>query len=122
MIKFLGRLNEEFLKVSSQSYFMTNTSKKITYPYLTYEVSDENIELNVDGFYIDVDIFNKGTSYVDIFTLENKLKAHFKDLDILTDDFLLRFSYTRANTIRTGDDLLLRRNIQMYCKIDWRKK
>lgn len=122
MINFLSLLKAEFRQVTDESYLDTNTKKVITYPYLTYQVSDEAIARNVDGFYIDVDIFDKSKCYVNLYSLEELVKAHFKELDILTDDMFLRFSYRVGNRVDTGDDLLIRRNIQLYCKVEWRNK
>lgn len=122
MINFLSLLKAEFRQVTDESYLDTNTKKVITYPYLTYQVSDEAIARNVDGFYIDVDIFDKSKSYVNLYSLEGLVKAHFKGLDVLTDDMFLRFSYRVGNRVDTGDDLLIRRNIQLYCKVEWRNK
>ena len=122
MIKLLSRLYQEFGKVTPNRHLIINKSDPVTYPYLTYSLDDEYIERNVDGFYIDVDIFDKSESYIDVFVMEDALKSHFKDLNVLTSDFLLRFSYQRANTIDTQDDLLIRRNMQLYCKVDWRNK
>lgn len=78
--------------------------------------------MNVDGFDIDIDIFDNIGSFTRVFDLESKLKDAFKRKIILTNDNLLQFNFLRSTKIPTGDKLLRRRNIQIYCKVDWRNK
>lgn len=120
MIAFLTELTAQFRTVLPESYHDKNRSAVVTYPYLTFDFSSEAIERNVDGFYIDVDIFDNNSSYYDVFQVEQALKDHFKDNVKLTDDVFIRFNFLRSNKIPTGDDNIKRRNLQFYCKTDWR--
>lgn len=121
MISFLQELNKEFKKICSESYLEYNTAKKVIYPYLTYNLNSEDLE-NQEGFYIDVDIFdNCGANTVNLEVLLHDIKKHFKDNTILTDDLLLQFQYQTSRNIPTGSNTLRRRNIQLYCKVDWRR-
>ena len=120
MIAFLTELTAQFRAVLPESYHDKNRSAVVTYPYLTFDFSSEAIERNVDGFYIDVDIFDNNSSYYDVFQVEQALKDHFKDNRKLTDDVFIRFNFLRSNKIPTGDDNIKRRNLQFYCKTDWR--
>ena len=122
MIAFLTELTAQFRAVLPESYHDKNRSAVVTYPYLTFDFSSEAIERNVDGFYIDVDIFDNNSSYYDVFQVEQALKDHFKDNRKLTDDVFIRFNFLRSNKIPTGDDNIKRRNLQFYCKVDWRNK
>nr|DAM13503.1 MAG TPA: tail completion protein [Caudoviricetes sp.] len=122
MINFLNELINQFRVILPESYYEKNRKKTVIYPYLTFDLDSEAIEDHVEGFYIDVDIFDNYSSYTNIFNLESKLKSHFKDLIILTDDLLLRFNFLRSTKIPTGDDTIKRRNLQFYCKVDWRNK
>lgn len=122
MIVFLKELNKQFRQVTPESFHDKNSKSKVVYPYVTYDFDSEAIERNVDGFYIDVDIFDMNSSYTRIFELETKLKAHFKDNMQLTDEIFIRFNFLRSMKVPTGDDLAKRRNLQFYCKVDWRKK
>ena len=122
MIAFLTELTNQFRLVLPESYHDKNRSASVLYPYLTYNFDSEGLERNVEGFYIDVDIFDNNASYVDIFQVEDALKDHFKDNRKLTDDLFIRFNFLRSNKIPTGDDLIKRRNMQFYCKVDWRTK
>ena len=120
MIAFLTELTAQFRAVLPESYHDKNRSAVVAYPYLTFDFSSEAIERNVDGFYIDVDIFDNNSSYYDVFQVEQALKDHFKDNRKLTDDVFIRFNFLRSNKIPTGDDNIKRRNLQFYCKTDWR--
>lgn len=122
MITFLKELTSQFREVTSESFHEKNRKKKVVYPYLTFDFDSEAIERNVDGFYIDVDIFDNNSSYMNVFQLENDLKAHFKDNKKLSDDLYIRFNFLRSMKVPTGDDNIKRRNLQFYCKVDWRKK
>ena len=122
MIEFVKELTSQFRLVTSESFHEKNRKKKVVYPYLTFDFDSEAIERNVDGFYIDVDIFDNNSSYMNVFQLENDLKAHFKDNKKLTDELYIRFNFLRSMKVPTGDDNIKRRNLQFYCKVDWRKK
>lgn len=122
MIPFLQELNKQFANVHTESYHNQNTADKVIYPYLTYDFDSEALETNVEGFYIDVDIFDDSGSFTRVFELEGKLKDYFNQKVILTEDNLLRFNFLRSTSVPTGDKLLRRRNIQIYCKVDWRNK
>lgn len=122
MIDFLKELTAQFRLVTSESFHEINRKTTVTYPYLTFDFDSEAIERNVDGFYVDVDIFDNNSSYTRVFELEEALKTHFKDNRQLTEDVLLRFNFLRSNKVPTGDDLIKRRSLQFYCKVDWRKK
>lgn len=122
MIAFLTELTNQFRLVLPESYHDKNRSASVLYPYLTYNFDSEGLERNVEGFYIDVDIFDNNASYVDIFQVEDALKDHFKDNRKLTDDLFIRFNFLRSTKVETGDDTIKRRNMQFYCKVDWRNK
>ena len=79
MITFLTELTNQFRLVLPESYHDKNRSASVLYPYLTYNFDSEALERNIEGFYIDVDIFDNNASYVDIFQVEDALKDHFKD-------------------------------------------
>ncbi|MCJ7839980.1 hypothetical protein MUB24_03435 [Lederbergia sp. NSJ-179] len=122
MLPFLQEIYKQFTEVHAESYHNQNTADKVVYPYLTYDFDSEEIERNVDGFYIDVDVFDNIGSFTRIFELEGKLKDHFKDKVLLTEHNLFRFNFLRSTGVPTGDKLLRRRNLQIYCKLDWRNK
>lgn len=118
ILELLNQLKE----VENKAFFHRNFSKSISFPYLELELSGERLERNVEGFYLDVDVYDSNTSFSRLLSLEDNLKAHLKDNRIMTDDLYIRFHYLRSNTINTKDRLLKRRNLQFYCKVDWRNK
>lgn len=122
MIEFMTTLTAELRKVLAESYHEKNTKTTVNYPYLTYDIDVEPIERNVDGFYLDVDIFDAHSSYSNIFDIEDRLRDHLKDNKLMTEGLYIRFNFLRSNKIPTGDDLIKRRNMQFYCKVDWRTK
>ena len=122
MIEFMTTLTAELRKVLAESYHENNTKTTVNYPYLTYDIDSESIERNIDGFYLDVDIFDAHSSYSNIFDIEDRLRDHLKDNKLMTEGLYIRFNFLRSNKIPTGDDLIKRRNLQFYCKVDWRTK
>lgn len=122
MLDFMIALTAEFRAVTSEAFHDRNTKPTVVYPYLTFDLSGEAIERNVEGFYVDVDIFDNTTSYTRIFTLEQALKDHFKDNRKMTDDLFIRFHFLRSTSVPTGDETIKRRNLQIYAKTDWRNK
>lgn len=122
MINFVKELTSQFRQVTNESFYEKNEKKEVIYPYLTFDFDSEGIERNIEGFYVDVDIFDNNSSYMNIFQLEDDLKAHFKDNKQLTDELYIRFNFLNSMKVPTGDDLIKRRNLQFYCKVDWRKK
>lgn len=122
MIELLQTLKLMFDQVTKESYLEINNSEKINYPYLTYSLDIDNINRNTDGFYLDIDIFDKNSSFINIFNLESLLRENFDFNQKLTDGLFLRFYFQRSYSVATQSDTLKRRNLQIYCKVDWRNK
>lgn len=122
MIKFVEQLTIEITKVTVNAHYGLNRDTTVTYPYLTFDLDSERLERNVEGFYIDIDIFDHNTSYTRIFELEENLKDHFLDLHLMTSDVLIRFVFNGSTKVPTGDETIVRRNLRFYAKTDWRKK
>lgn len=122
MLDFMTAITNELRLVTSEAYHDRNTAAQVTYPYLTFDITRESLERNVDGFYLDVDIFDHSTSYTGLFALETALTDHFKDNRKLTDGLYIRFSFLGSNPIPTGDETIKRRNVRFYVRTDWRKK
>lgn len=122
MITFLKELTNQFKAVLVESHFERNRKKEVIYPYLTFDFDSEYLDDHVEGFYIDVGIFDNDSSYVRIFQIEDSLKQHFYRNRKLTNDLFIRFNFLRSTKIPTGDDVIKWRNLQFYCKLDWRNK
>lgn len=122
MIELLQTLKLMFDQVTKESYLEINNSEKINYPYLTYSLDIDNINRNTDGFYLDIDIFDENSSFINIFNLESLLRENFDFNQKFTDELFLRFYFQRSYSVATQSDTLKRRNLQIYCKVDWRNK
>lgn len=108
--------------VHAQTYLERNTSKKIVYPYATYNFDSEPLRRNQDGFYLDVDVFDRSDTTAGVLQLEDKFKDALLFRRELTEGLFLMFSFQGSNKVPTGDDQLKRRNIRFYITVDWRKK
>lgn len=120
MNNLLAEITQQLRAICPESYYERNRKTTVIYPYLTFDVDGDNLEVYRDGFYLDIDIFDINTSFKSIFEIEDKLRIHFRQLAILTDDFLLQFKVGSSNKIPTESDNLKRRNLQLYVKVDWR--
>ena len=122
MKKLVELIYKEFQKVNKNSFNSWNYEDIVEYPYITFDLDSENLDRNVEGYYLDVSIFDYGESYSSTYELEEKLKDHFKDLKIMTDEIYARFSFNRSNKAGIEGEKIKRRDLQFYCKVDWRKK
>lgn len=122
MEDLLKELATIFQGIHLQTFFERNRSKKILYPYATYNFDVEPIRRNQDGFYIDVDLFDRADTSASVAILEDKFKDRLTFERIMTDSLYLKFSFLGSNKVPTGDDQLKRRNVRFYVTIDWRKK
>lgn len=111
-----------FQSVIPETYYQRNKSKKIKYPYQTFTLTGEPLRTNGKGFYIDINLFDdnkKGEVRIEK-ALSHMIEA-FENYYELTDKFLVQIEYRNDNAIPTGSDSLLRRDLQLYARIDWRK-
>lgn len=122
MDKLLKELATILQGIHSQTYLERNTSKVVTYPYATYNFDSEALRRNQDGFYIDIDVFDRAGTTAPVLLLEDKFKDGLLFKRHLTDDLFLVFSFQGSSKVPTGDDQLKRRNIRFYVTVDWRKK
>ena len=122
MIQLMQEITAAFKAVTANSHNAINRDQTVTYPYLTFDLDSEALNRNQEGFYIAVDIFDNQTSYSRILELEQQLKDHFRNLTVMTDELYIRFAFNGSNRVPTGDEIIIRRNIRCYAKIDWRNK
>lgn len=122
MDKLLIELATILQGIHSQTFLERNTSKVVSYPYATYNFDSEALRRNQDGFYIDIDVFDRSDTTAPVLLLEDKFKDDLLFKRHLTDDLFLVFSFQGSNKVPTGDDQLKRRNIRFYVTVDWRTK
>lgn len=112
---------KELKKLHAESYYLMNSSKAVSYPYLVFSTSLTNIDRNADGCYLDIDILdNKGFDQSEIETIAQTVKRYFEHFDIMLEDCYMRTQFQGQTNIPTGSDTLQRRNLRFYIKIDWR--
>lgn len=122
MEEFLKELTKILQSIHSEMFFETNKRKEIIYPYGTFGFDSEPIRRNQDGFYIDIDIFDRSDSYLSLINLEDALKDQLMYKRFLTESLNLVFSFIGSTKVPTGDEQLKRRNVRFYVAVDWRKK
>lgn len=119
VIKYLESL---FKTVVPETFYQKNKKKKIIYPYQTFTLTGEPTRKNGKGFYIDINLFDDNKiGDVPIEKALSKMIESFEDFYQLTNLFLIQLEYRNDNPIPTGSDSLLRKELQLYAKIDWRK-
>lgn len=117
---------QEFAKVLKdihpQSFHQMNPKAKIVYPYLTYNATVTSSGRNQDQYVLDIDIFDRGSSALNVVKLEEKLKDALEYRRDLTPDLNLIYSFGSSMDIPTLVPDLHRRNITFNVKIDERNK
>lgn len=122
MEKLLKELAILLQEIHQESYLEWNRSTEIVYPYATYNFDSEPLRRNQDGFYLDIDLFDRSDTSVGVLLLEDKFKDTLMYKRVLTEELNLIFSFLGSNKVPTGDDQLKRRNVRFYIAVDWRKK
>ena len=104
MNDILSIFNEEMQKLGIQYYFMNNTSESVTYPYFTGEFSENGYQFSNDMSEgtILLEGWTRG-SYIELIDLVEKIKNHFNNLQIVTDDLCVCFYYNSHDYIRQDD-------------------
>ncbi|MCN73767.1 hypothetical protein DSO10_04525 [Listeria monocytogenes] len=122
MEELIRELVSIFQEIHAETFLVTNYRKKIIYPYATFDFDSEPLKRNQEGFYLDIDIFDKNDSFLGLLILEDKLKTALSFKRVLTPELNLIFSFLGSNRVPTGEEQLKRRNIRFYVAVDWRKK
>lgn len=122
MEEFLNELAKILQNIHSEMFLEINKRKEIIYPYGTFSFDSEPMRRNQDGFYIDIDIFDRSDTFLSLINLEDKLKDELMYKRVLTDGLNLTFKFIGSTKVATGDEQLKRRNVRFYCAVDWRKK
>lgn len=121
MIDFMQLFTKEIRQVIPESYHEINRKETVIYPYATFDFDTEPME-DGEGWYIDIDIFDYNTSYGRVLQAESDLKKFFRGRRRLTEGLFVRYEFQGSNRIDSTNDLIKRRNVRFYCKIEWRKQ
>lgn len=123
MIALLSLLTEELRKVCKESYLEENTSEHVTYPYLTFSYTSEQLENKREGFYIDIDIFdNCGANALELERLSTQIRDHFHEKTFITCDLVAQSECRNRDVIPTTHEQIKRRWVQLYIRVDWRNQ
>lgn len=116
----IAELIKWFSGIVPESYFLSNPSSSVVYPYLVFSYDAEGLEWASDGLYIDVDVFDdQGENQERIEVLLGQLKRELEHKTTMLADGYLRCRYEGSSPIETQSDMLQRRHIRFYVKIDW---
>lgn len=99
-------------------HYQINQDKIVSYPYITYELTFEKANAVTDGVYIDLQIFDYGPSYGNIYAAEKLLRDHLEHLVTETANGFYSFVFLRSNSIKTGDEAIKRLDMQFYVYIN----
>ena len=122
MKEVIKTILKELKTVHPESYYIKNSAKTVKYPYVVFSTSLTNIDDFADGCYLDVDVFcNNGLDQVQIETLSESIKMHFRHFDKMLEDCYMRTQFQSMQAVPTNLDDLQRRNLRFFIKLDWRK-
>jgi len=122
MEKVLQEFARVLKSIHTNSFHRMNTKSKVEYPYLTYTTTVSDNGRNQDMYILDIDIFGRGSSALNVVKLEEKLKDALEYRRDLTPDLNLIYSFGSSMEIPTLVPDLHRRNITFNVKIDERNK
>lgn len=121
MIELLKEVNKHLREVHNEVYKEFNPSSKIKYPYVTFSYSLGQIQGQKD-MYIDLDIWGETKDHIEVEKLVGDYVNYFNNKTVLTCDYLLRFKVVSAQTLGTDEKSIIRRWLQIYCKVDRRNE
>ncbi|MFS5674349.1 hypothetical protein V2V72_07650 [Streptococcus agalactiae] len=121
MQEVIKAILEKLQTVVPESYYISNDSPSVTYPYLVFRLDVENDTWNSDGAYLDIDLYDdKGTNHEEIEKTVNDLKKSLEHYMVMLDACLLRVKFDGIGNTLPNSDSLQRRSMRFYLKIDWR--
>lgn len=121
MINLLKYVNKELKQFCTESYLDENTNNNVTYPYLVYTLTSNDIEYR-DEIYIDIDIFDKcGSDKTNLETIAHNIKQHFKRFNYIDENICVIGNYVSSHNIPTLEENIKRKYIQLNCRVDFKK-
>ncbi|WPC08008.1 hypothetical protein [Globicatella sp. PHS-GS-PNBC-21-1553] len=100
--------------IEPNCHYEVNKALHVVYPYTTYLLTFERIDLYTEGIYIDLQIFDHSTSLVKLYEVEKRLKNVLNNTTKQTPAGFLTFKFIRSNSVKTGDETIKRLDIQFY--------
>jgi len=119
--KFREWLYQVMNSVCSESFLETNPKQEIVYPYLVYETTASDTELQ-EPFIVDIYLVdNQKDDTIRLEALVDSIKEKFNRQLIIATDFMVQTEYRSAKNLPALAPSLKRRWVQVYCKVDWRQ-
>lgn len=107
-------MNEQMKNLGIEYYYLYNNAPKIIYPYVTGEFTESSYtyEDNSNTGDMLLECWNRG-SQQNLITLHQKIKEHFRDLYVISDNTVAHIAYNSAYPIRTNDARLFKIEIHL---------
>lgn len=114
----LKMIYEHMQEIGVQYYDMTNTSPKITYPYVTGELTQNRFddETGQNGGDLLLEAWTRGER-LELVKLCETIKQHFKYLTAVENGTYAQFEYAGAMPQRTNDNSL--KKLQINLSVTW---
>lgn len=122
MEAILQNITTTLRSIHPESYYQMNPQATISYPYITFDLSTEEIGRNQEGGILELDLFGNGSSPLSVVQLEEEIKDALKYRRDLTADLNITYKFQTSLTIPTLVPDVHRRNVTFYLKIDQRSK
>ena len=114
MEEILKIINEQMKVIGIEYYYLYNNAPTVNYPYVTGEFTQNaySYEDNSNSGDMLLECWNRG-SQVNLVTLHQKIKEHFRDLKVIKDNTVAHIAYNSAYPIRTNDASLFKVEIHL---------
>lgn len=120
MLDVLKAISEQMKHLNLQYHDIMNNSEKVTYPYITGELSQSlyDVETGRNEADLLLDLWTRNER-LEIVKVNEQLKAHFSNLDVVKDGAYIHFDYETCVPVATNDYSLKR--LQVILSITWWK-
>ncbi len=99
-------------------HYEINRDNTVAYPYTTYTLTFERVDMYTEGVYIDLQVFDHSTSLENLYAVEDKFKSQLNNLIKETEQGFFTFKFQRSNTVPTGDETIRRIDLQFYAYVN----
>ncbi|MDO4377985.1 MAG: hypothetical protein Q4C64_02380 [Erysipelotrichia bacterium] len=114
MKEILKIIEEQMTALSIEYYYLYNNAPTVVYPYVTGEFTQNgySYEDNSNSGDMLLECWNRG-SQINLINLHQKIKEHFRDLQVSKDNVVAHISYNSAYPVRTDDADLFKMEIHL---------
>lgn len=114
MKEILQIINEQMKALGIEYYYLYNNASNVKYPYVTgeYTESGYSYEDNSNSGDMLLELWNRG-SQLELIELSNKIKNHFRYLQVSKGQVFANIVYNSAMPIRTNDASIFKLEIHL---------